>query len=223
MKKQLSPSMMCCDFLNLKEQLKVFEEQKIEYLHIDVMDGSFVPNYTLGTDFIKKLHGTTSIPLDVHLMIDRPEDKIEWFDFKESDVVSVHYESTNHLQRTIQRIKDRGAKAMVAINPATPVSMIEEVLDDIYGVLIMTVNPGYAGQSLIPNCLNKISKTRAFLDAHGKNETLIEVDGNVSFKNAKLMHDAGADIFVAGTSSLFIDENLESNIIKFKKEVFGNV
>lgn len=214
--KQIAPSMMCCDFLNLKSQLEIFEKTNIEYLHIDVMDGSFVPNYTLGTDFVKKLHKSTNIPLDLHLMIDRPEDKIEWFELKENDIVSVHYESTNHLQRTLQRIKNKGAKAMVAINPATPVCMLEEVLDDIYGVLIMTVNPGYAGQKLIPSALEKISKTRKFLDEHGKTDILIEVDGNVSYENAKLMSDKGANIFVAGTSAIFANSELENNIEKFK-------
>ena len=208
--------MMCCDFLNLKSQLEIFEKTKIEYLHIDVMDGSFVPNYTLGTDFVKKLHKSTNIPLDLHLMIDRPEDKIEWFELKENDIVSVHFEATNHLQRTLQRIKNKGAKAMVAINPATPVCMLEEVLDDIYGVLIMTVNPGYAGQKLIPSALEKISKTRKFLDEHGKTDILIEVDGNVSYENAKLMSDKGANIFVAGTSAIFANSELENNIEKFK-------
>lgn len=214
--KQIAPSMMCCDFLNLKSQLEIFEKTKIEYLHIDVMDGSFVPNYTLGTDFVKKLHKSTNIPLDLHLMIDRPEDKIEWFELKENDIVSVHFEATNHLQRTLQRIKNKGAKAMVAINPATPVCMLEEVLDDIYGVLIMTVNPGYAGQKLIPSALEKISKTRKFLDEHGKTDILIEVDGNVSYENAKLMSDKGANIFVAGTSAIFANSELENNIEKFK-------
>ena len=222
MKKQLSPSMMCCDFLNLKRQLNIFDKQKIEYLHIDIMDGSFVPNYTLGTDFVKKLHKATNLPLDLHLMINRPEDKINWFDLRPNDLVSVHFEATNHLQRTIQRIKDTGAKPMVAINPATPIYVLEDILDDIFGVLIMTVNPGYAGQDLIPNCINKITRTRNFLDEHGKSEIVIEVDGNVSFKNAKLMYDAGANIFVAGTSSLFQDDCLELNIEKFRKEVFGN-
>ena len=214
--KQIAPSMMCCDFLNLKSQLEIFEKTKIEYLHIDVMDGSFVPNYTLGTDFVKKLHKSTNIPLDIHLMIDRPEDKIEWFELKENDIVSVHFEATNHLQRTLQRIKNKGAKAMVAINPATPVCMLEEVLDDIYGVLIMTVNPGYAGQKLISSALEKISKTRRFLDEHGKTDILIEVDGNVSYENAKLMSDKGANIFVAGTSAIFANSELENNIEKFK-------
>ena len=223
MKKQLSPSMMCCDFLNLKNQLAIFEKQKIEYLHIDVMDGSFVPNYTLGTDFVKKLHKATNIPLDLHLMIDKPEDKIQWFDLQPNDIVSVHYEATNHLQRTLQRINDTGAKAMVAINPATPICVLEEILDDIFGVLIMTVNPGYAGQNLIPNCIDKIARTRDFLNKHGKGDVVIEVDGNVSFKNAKIMRDAGADIFVAGTSSLFQGDCLESNIENFRKEIFENI
>ena len=215
--KQIAPSMMCCDFLDLKSQLEIFEKTSIEYLHIDVMDGSFVPNYTLGTDFVKKLHKSTNIPLDLHLMIDRPEDKIEWFELNENDIVSVHFESTNHLQRTLQRIKNKGAKAMVAINPATPVCMIEEVLDDIYGVLIMTVNPGYAGQKLIPSALEKIAKTRKFLDEHGKTDILIEVDGNVSYENAKLMSEKGANIFVAGTSAIFCDNKLEKNIEKFRE------
>ena len=217
--KQIAPSMMCCDFLNLKSQLEIFEKTKIEYLHIDVMDGSFVPNYTLGTDFVKKLHKSTNIPLDLHLIIDRPEDKIEWFELNENDIVSVHFESTNHLQRTLQRIKNKGAKAMVAINPATPVCMLEEVLDDIYGVLIMTVNPGYAGQKLIPSALEKIAKTRKFLDEHGKTDILIEVDGNVSYENAKLMSEKGANIFVAGTSAIFCDSKLENNIDKFRKYI----
>ena len=189
--------------MHLKDQLKVFEKKNIEYLHIDVMDGSFVPNYTLGTDFIKTLHIATKIPLDVHLMIERPEDKIDWFELHENDVVSVHYESTKHLQRTLQRIKNTGAKAMVALNPATPICMLEDVLDDIYAVLIMTVNPGYSGQKLIPSCIDKIARTRKFLDDKGKNDILIEVDGNVSFQNAKLMSESGANIFVTGTSAIF--------------------
>ena len=218
--KQLAPSMMCCDFINLNQQIKIFEQKNIEYLHIDVMDGSFVPNYTLGTDFVKTLHKATNIPLDLHLMIDRPEDKIDWFELHPNDIVSVHYEATKHLQRTLQRIKNAGAKAMVALNPATPVCMIEDVLDDIYALLIMTVNPGYAGQKLIPSCLDKIARTRAFLDQHGRKDILIEVDGNVSFENAKLMSSAGANIFVTGTSAIFGRENLEPAIDEFRNEIF---
>ena len=202
-KKKISPSMMCCDFLSLKTQLDIFEEEHIEYLHIDIMDGAFVPNYTLGTDLIKQLHKATDIPLDLHLMIENPESKLDWFELKEGDIVSVHLESTRHLQRVLQKIKDAGAKAYAAINPATPITAIEEVLPDIDGVLIMTVNPGFAGQKLIPQTLDKISRMRKYLDENGREDAEIEVDGNVSFINAELMSKAGADIFVAGTSSVF--------------------
>ena len=212
--------MMCCNFLRLNEQIKIFESKNVEYLHIDIMDGSFVPNYTLGTDFIKVLQKTTTIPLDIHLMIDRPEDKIEWFSLRPCDLVSVHYESTKHLQRTLQRINNTGAKAMVALNPATPIYMLEEILDDIFGVLIMTVNPGYAGQKYIPNCIDKIARTRKFLDEHGKNDVVIEIDGNVSFKNASTMSKAGANIFVTGSSAIFGREQLAPAIDEFRKEIF---
>ena len=207
--KKISPSLMCCDFLKLKEQLEIFEREKIEYLHIDIMDGSFVPNYTLGTDFVKQMHKSSEIPLDLHLMIDAPENKLDWFEFAEKDIVSVHFEATKHLQRVLQKIRDKGAKPFVAINPATPIRMLEDVLDDIDGVLLMTVNPGFAGQKLIPHCLQKITDLRTYLAENGKENVEIEVDGNVSFVNAELMHRAGADIFVAGTSSVFCGDLTE--------------
>jgi len=191
--------MMCADFLNLKNDLKTFEILGIEYLHIDVMDGSFVPNFQLGTDYTKKLKKASGIPLDIHLMVDRPEDKLDWFEFGPNDYVSFHYEATNHVNRAIQRIKSRGAKAMLAINPATPLCVLEEVICDLDAVLIMTVNPGYAGQTLVESTLDKIKRLR---DKYSGIE--IEVDGNVSFDNAAKMRKAGADIFVAGSSSLFV-------------------
>jgi ribulose-phosphate 3-epimerase len=194
---------MCCDFFDFKDTIRLFEEENIEYLHIDVMDGFFVPNFTLGTDFVKQLKAKTRIPLDLHFMIEEPERKLDYFTFGEGDIVSVHAESTKHLQLVLRKIKDRGAKAYVAINPATPICVLEEVIDDLDGVLVMTVNPGFAGQKLIPSTLRKISKVREFLDENGKAESPIEVDGNVSFENAKLMNQSGADIFVAGTSSVF--------------------
>ncbi len=203
MKKQIAPSIMCADFMNLKECIRDFEENGIEYIHVDIMDGQFVSNYTLGTDFCKILKRNTSIPLDIHLMIEEPEKKLDWFDFGEGDYVSVHAESTRHLQRALAQIKDRGAKAMVALNPATPFECLEWVLKDIDGVLLMTVNPGFAGQKLVPQCLDKITALRRYLDERGYTGVEIEVDGNVSFENARKMSDAGADIFVAGTSSLF--------------------
>ena len=202
-KKQISPSVMCADFMNLAECIKDFERNGIEYLHVDIMDGHFVPNFTLGTDFCKILKRESSIPLDIHLMVECPEDKLSWFDFGEGDYVAVHYESTCHLQRCLALIKARGAKTMVAINPATPIEVLRWVLPDLDAVLLMTVNPGFAGQKLVPQCIEKIKELRRYLDENGYGSVEIEVDGNVSFENARLMSDAGADIFVAGTSSLF--------------------
>lgn len=209
--------MMCADIMNMKSVLKTFERNGIEYLHIDIMDGEFVPNFTLGTDYCKLLKKNTTIPLDIHLMVEKPEDKLDWFPIGEGDYVSVHVESTRHLQRVLALIKSKGAKPMVAINPATPLSVIEHVLDDIDGVLMMTVNPGFAGQKLVPATLKKITSLREYLDANGYSHVEIEVDGNVSFENAKKMRAAGADIFVAGTSSVFTDKfSLDEGIAQLR-------
>jgi len=205
----LSPSMMCVNPLKLGETLRAFEEGGIEYLHIDVMDGHFVPNFTLGTDYGKALHRISDIPLDYHLMIEAPEDRISWFDIREGDAVSVHVEATNHLQRTLDRIAAAGAKPIAAINPATPISMIEEVLPYLWGVLVMTVNPGYAGQKLVESTLGKIARLRAFLDAQGYGDIRIEVDGNVSFVNMQRMREAGADMFVIGSSGFLRTDDAE--------------
>ena len=212
---KISPSLMCADFLNLRKDIELFEKTGIEYLHIDIMDGEFVPNFTLGTDYIKALHRETHIPLDIHLMIGNPENKLDWFELREGDFVSVHYESTRHIQRCLQKIRDKGAKPMLALNPGTPLLVLEDLIPDIEGVLIMTVNPGFAGQKLIPSTLDKIRRLKEM------NYNLeIEVDGNVSFENAKKMRAAGADIFVAGTSSIFIDgANPEKNIEKLREVI----
>ena len=220
MNKKISPSIMCVDFFKLDETIKEFEENKIDLIHVDIMDGSFVPNFTLGTDFVKKLKARTTIPLDIHLIIDNPESKLDWFEFGEDDYVSVHYESTKHLHKAINTIKSRGAKAMVAINPATPLCVLDAVLDDIDAVLIMTVNPGFAGQKLVGSTLSKIKKLREHLDKNGYQDIEIQVDGNVSFENAKLMSEAGANIFVAGTSSIFAKGNtLKENLKKLKDSI----
>ena len=203
MNKKISPSMMCADISNLSSTLKIFEGQGIELLHIDVMDGNFVPNFTLGTDFVKRLHKMTNIPLDIHLMVENPENAIDYFEFNEGDYVSVHAESTRHLQRVLSKIREKGAKPMIALNPATSLSAIKHVLDDIDGVLVMAVNPGFAGQKLVPATLEKVKELRNMLDDAGYENIEIEIDGNVSFENIPVMREAGADIFVVGTSSIF--------------------
>lgn len=217
MKKKISPSIMCADFLQLEQYIKAFEICNVDMIHVDVMDGCFVPNYTLGTDFIKKLKSSTDIPLDIHLMIEQPENKLGWFEFGENDYVSIHIEATAHVNKAINIIKSKGAKPVIAINPGTPMCMAEGVLDDADAILLMTVNPGFAGQSLVTSTLNKIRKLRKYLDETGHVNTEIEVDGNVSFENAKLMNEAGANIFVAGTSSVFSKAgNIHDNIYKLK-------
>ena len=218
MKKMISPSMMCADIFSLGETLKTFEKNGVSYLHIDIMDGEFVPNFTLGTDYCRLMKKATSIPLDIHLMINDPEKKLSWFDFGEGDMVSVHFESTKHPYLALQMIRERGAKAFLAINPGTAASVILPMLSVMDGVLVMTVNPGFAGQKLAESTLAKISEVRALAQAAGKTDLLIETDGNVSFENAIRMSRAGADIFVAGTSAVFRkDMTLEEGLKKLQE------
>lgn len=220
MKNKIAPSMMCCDFLRMGAQLECFEKNGVDLLHIDVMDGSFVPNFALGTDFVKQLKRATSIPVDVHLMVEDPERHIAAFPVGEGDYVSVHYETTRHLQRTLAAVKATGANALLAINPATPVEVAIDVLDDIDGLLLMTVNPGFAGQRMVPHSIEKIRRARAFLNANGREDAEIQVDGNVSIENAIRMKAAGASVFVLGTAALFTGAPLDETIKKFRAEVF---
>ena len=191
----------------------------ISFLHIDVMDGSFVPNLMLGTAEVKQLRAFGSLPLDIHLMIDEPLDKIEWFQPQHGDYICVHAEAARHLQRALAKIRDLGARPMAAINPATPLSAVEEIFPDVDAILVMCVNPGYAGQKLVPQTLEKISRLRNMLDDRGFPDVEIEVDGNVTLENAIKMRKAGADIFVAGTSLIFRPGNMEEHIANFFREM----
>ena len=210
--------MMCADIFALGDTMDVFEKNGVSYLHIDIMDGEFVPNFTLGTDYCRRMKRSTSIPLDIHLMINDPEKKLSWFDFGEGDIVSVHFESTKHPYLALQMIRERGAKAFLAINPGTAASVILPMLSVMDGVLVMTVNPGFAGQKLAESTLSKITEVREIAAKAGRDDLLIETDGNVSFENAVRMSRAGADIFVAGTSAVFRkDMTLEEGLKKLRE------
>lgn len=214
---QISASMMCADLIDLKETIYIFEKHNIDYLHIDVMDGDFVPNLGLGVDYIRGLRKLTDIPMDLHLMVNKPEDKLDWLGIQPADCVSIHFESTVHVQRTLEKVRRYGCMVMLAINPATPLYSVEEVLEYIDGVTVLTVNPGFAGQRIVHSCIKKTAKLRNFLVDSGYSQMVIEVDGNISFENARLLRDLGANIFVAGTSSVFLErERMEENILRLR-------
>lgn len=202
-KSLVSASMMCSKLIELRETIDIFENEHIDYLHIDVMDGSFVPNFGLGCDYMRGLRELTGIPLDMHLMISRPEQKLQWMDIRKNDVVSIHYESTPQLQKAIDILKNYECKRFVAINPATPIFVLEEVLEHIDGVNLLMVNPGFAGQNAVPSTIHKVKKLRKFLDDSDKKDIMIEVDGNITNERAKILKEYGADMFVAGSSSVF--------------------
>lgn len=208
---------MCADFTDLKRTLAIFEKNGVEYLHLDIMDGHFVPNITLGESVVKQLRAITSIPFDYHLMVTDPENKIDWFDLREGDLMSVHYESTPHVQRAVAKIKEHGAKAGVALNPATPLNVLDYLVCDVDFILLMTVNPGFAGQKVVKQTLDKIADARTYLDERGYAHVMLEVDGCVSYPNAAIMRANGADIFVGGTSSIFGAGNtLEQGLEKLR-------
>ena len=204
--KKISASMMCADLAHLMETIQIFENSKVDYLHIDVMDGVFVPNLGLGVDYIRCLREVTAIPLDLHLMIREPEYKLSWFGIKENDIVTLHYESTEQIQRAIDLLKKYGCKCFVAINPGTPIYSIEEVIEDIDGINMLMVNPGFAGQKMVQSTMHKMEKMASYLQELGKQDIEIEVDGNITWEKAEILSGYGADIFVAGTSSLFMGD-----------------
>lgn len=205
---------MCSDLIDLKETLKVFEEEGVEHLHIDMMDGTFVPNFGLGVDYIRGLRKLTDIPLDLHLMIKDPEYKFQWIGIKETDIVSIHYESTFQVQRALDYLKPYGCKRFLAINPATPVSSLEEVLDYIDGINLLMVNPGFAGQHIVPSTIRKAQKVVDFLKKERREDIVIEVDGNITLEHAATLRNIGANIFVGGTSAIF-----KGDVKKYKENI----
>ncbi len=209
---KVSPSILAANFANFEADVKKVEEVA-DYIHIDVMDGHFVPNLTFGVGVAQALKRVTNVPLDSHLMVDCPEELVDGF-CEVSDIVSVHYESTYHLHRLVQRIREKDVKAFIALNPHTPVELLEDVIMEIDGVLIMSVNPGFGGQSFIPNALNKIRRLKEFRKKNGLTFE-IEVDGGVNEETYQSVIKAGADILVSG-NYVFKSENPAEAIERLK-------
>ena len=209
---KVAPSILSADFANLGAEVKKVAEAGAEFIHIDVMDGSFVPEITLGAGIVKAIRPVTDAVFDVHLMIEHPETQVDSFAKAGADYITFHVEAAKHPHRMIQAIHAAGCKAGISLNPGTPISMIEELLPDVDMVLVMSVNPGYGGQSFIPGALSKISRIRQALNAIGSNAE-IEVDGGVKENNAQEIIDAGATVLVAG-SAVYGSQDIPATIKK---------
>ena len=219
--KKIAPSILSADFSRLGEEIRRVEDAGADWIHIDVMDGVFVPNITVGPFILEAVRRVTALPLDVHLMIERPEQYISEFADAGADIITVHFEACTHLHRTIQAIKEKGKKAGVSVNPATPLVSIKYVLGDIDLLLIMSVNPGFGGQRFIPSALEKIKKARQMIDKIGA-DVSIEVDGGVKLENIGEVASAGADIFVSG-SGVFGTKDYKETIQEMKRIITGSV
>jgi len=213
--KKIAPSILSADFSRLGDEIRAVEAAGADYIHIDVMDGHFVPNITIGPLIVASARRVTSLTLDVHLMIENPDLYIPDFAAAGSDIIVVHAEATSHLHRSIQLIKSLGKKAGVSLNPATPLNVLDFIIDDLDLVLLMTVNPGFGGQSFIEACLPKIHSLRALLDHHGS-EAELEIDGGVKPANIARISHAGADVFVAG-SAVFGATDYAATISEMKR------
>jgi len=215
--KKLSVSILSADFGRLAEETRMVEQAGADWIHVDVMDGHFVPNLTVGPDVVRAIRRATTLPLDVHLMMDNPELYLEVFVDAGADWLGVHVEAAVHLERLVQRIKDLGAKAAVTLNPATPLASLEVILPEVDMVLLMTVNPGFSGQKLLPGVLPKIRRLRQMIDQLGL-PVLLEVDGGVNRDTIEALVATGAEVFVSG-SGIFNEDGIAENIRFFKAKI----
>lgn len=214
---KLAPSLLSADFSELAREIEKIEKGGADYLHLDVMDGLYVPNITFGAPLISKIRKVTKLPFDVHLMINQPERFIEDFVKAGADILTVHQEATTHLHRTIQEIKSQGIMAGVSLNPATPLDTLEYIMDDLDLILIMTVNPGFGGQSFIKAMEDKIKSLRKMIDER-KPSIILEVDGGVKLDNVKEIKELGTDLVVVG-SDIFNAEDIVERTRQFKESL----
>lgn len=210
----IAPSLLSADFLNLGRDVEMVNNSEADWFHLDIMDGVFVPNLSYGLPVVDHINKVAKKPLDVHLMIIDPDRYVENFKKAGADILTVHYEACTHLHRTIQNIKSHDMKAGVSLNPHTPVSVLEDIIHEIDVVLLMSVNPGFGGQSFVEHTINKIKKLKSMIDDNG-NSVIIEIDGGVNTETGKLLVEAGADALVAG-SFVFGSENPTQTIKDLK-------
>ncbi len=216
--KRIAPSILSADFSRLGEEINSVEKAGADWIHIDVMDGHFVPNITIGPLIVEAAKKVTDLPLDVHLMIENPDQYVDEFIKAGSDYLTVHAEACTHLQRTLSYIRQKGCKAGVALNPATPLSCLDHVLPDLDLILLMSVNPGFGGQSFIPQTFDKIRDLKKIIDAGQGKKIILMIDGGVKVDNIGEISAAGTDSFVAG-SAIFGSENYADTIAKMRKEL----
>ncbi len=211
----ISPSLLAADFMNLKADIDMVNNSDADWFHLDIMDGVFVPNISYGLPLVEQIKKIATKPLDVHLMIIDPDRYIEAFKKAGSDILTVHYEACTHLHRTVQNIHSHGMKAGVSLNPHTPISVLEDIIEDVDLVLLMSVNPGFGGQGFIENTYSKIAKLKALI-ADKNTDVIIEIDGGVNLETGKKLVEAGADALVAG-SFVFNSENPTNTIADLKR------
>lgn len=214
MSPQIAPSILAADFANLQKEVEMLNASKADYIHVDIMDGVFVPNISFGIPVTEAIHKHATKPLDVHLMIVNPDNYLQAFRNAGAEIISVHYEACNHLHRSMQAIRNLGAKAGVAINPHTSINLLADVIQDIDLVCVMSVNPGFGGQKFIENTYDKVSRLKDLILSKGA-KTLIEIDGGVNLQNAPKLMAAGADVLVAG-SFVFSSTNPIATIEQLK-------